>query len=58
MLGKKDADNVAVWLALGKVFLAAGLIVFTIVAMSGGNPANEYVISIIPSINVTIPGYN
>lgn len=31
----------AVWLALGKVLLAAGLIAFTFVAMLGGNPQNE-----------------
>ena len=32
----------AVWLALGKVLLALGLILFTFIAMLGGNPLNEY----------------
>ncbi|KAL2813927.1 amino acid permease/ SLC12A domain-containing protein [Aspergillus cavernicola] len=31
------------WLALGKVLLATGLIIYTIVVMLGGNPLNEQV---------------
>lgn len=34
------ADDV-VWLALGKVILAAGLIMYTFVTMVGGNPLKE-----------------
>lgn len=32
---------IPVWLALGKVLLAAGLILYTIIVMLGGNPLNE-----------------
>ncbi|KAJ4017589.1 hypothetical protein NW766_003654 [Fusarium irregulare] len=33
--------EVEFWLALGKVLLAAGLILYTLVVMLGGNPLNE-----------------
>jgi amino acid transporter len=36
-----DLTENSVWLALGKVLLATGLIVYTIVVMLGGNPMNE-----------------
>jgi hypothetical protein len=33
-------------LALGKVLLATGLLLFTFVAMLGGNPLHEYVLAV------------
>lgn len=36
-----DLTDNSVWLALGKVLLATGLIIYTIVVMLGGNPMNE-----------------
>lgn len=45
--GLTNKTPLAVWLALGKVLLALGLIFFTFVAMLGGNPLHEYVFTII-----------
>jgi len=38
---RSDLMIVLVWLALGKILLASGLIIYTFITMVGGNPLHE-----------------
>jgi amino acid transporter len=41
LFGVKYYGEIEFWLAIGKVLLIVGLLLFTLVAMLGGNPLND-----------------